>query len=337
MISLLAMDPVLDVFIVNWNAGLQLRRCLDSIRGAGRDGFELGRVVVVDNASGDRSADALDSVGFAVDVIRNGANRGFAAACNQGARGSRADYLLFLNPDVALEENSLEVPVAFMEGGENAGVGVCGVQLRDSKEIVRRSCARFPRARDFLCGSIGLQRAFPMFFPAIQMGERDHKTSGPVDHVTGAFYLVRRETFELLGGFDERFFVYLEDLDFSLRARQAGWKSYYLATARAYHKGGGCSEQAKAERLCYSLRSKILYGYKHFGRFGATGVLLATILVEPLSRLALAAGHGSFAEIRETVRGYSMLWKSSPTLLRAGIGGVISARSSPGGGRSAAR
>src|SRR5258708_40080093 len=103
------------------------------------------------------------------------------------------------------------------------------------------------------------------------MSDCDYFDTRRVDVVTGAFLLVRRGIFEVLGGFDERFFVYLEDVDFLYRVGQAGWRCYYLAAARAYHRGGGCSEQAKAARLFYALRSRILYSYKHFGRASAIG------------------------------------------------------------------
>jgi N-acetylglucosaminyl-diphospho-decaprenol L-rhamnosyltransferase len=92
----------IDIIIVNWNSGLRLRQCLDSMQNGSRAGFDLTRVVVIDNASSYRSASHLDLCELPLEVIRNDVNRGFAAACNQGARLSTADYLLFLNPDVRL-------------------------------------------------------------------------------------------------------------------------------------------------------------------------------------------------------------------------------------------
>ena len=137
--------PVLDIIIVNWNAGHQLRDCLESIMAAKRDGFFLDRVVVVDNASTDSSLCLSGSLKVPLVLIRNTANRGFGAACNQGADGSRADYLLFLNPDTCLFTESLSKPVQFMEhhpGGKHTGI--CGVQLVNDKGEVSRSCSRFP-------------------------------------------------------------------------------------------------------------------------------------------------------------------------------------------------
>jgi GT2 family glycosyltransferase len=163
---------------------------------------------------------------------------------------------------------------------------------------------------------LGLDRLFPNHFEGHFLGQRDHLKSGRVDQVMGAFFLVRRMLFESLGGFDERFFVYFEDLDFSYRAKQVGWQSYHLATAQSYHRGGGCSEQVKATRLCYTFCSRILYSYKHFGWMAARGVMLGTLLVEPFSRLLLAVAHKSVREMQETVQAYMMLWRSLPSLLK---------------------
>jgi len=152
------------------------------------------------------------------------------------------------------------------------------------------------------------------------MVEWDHKDSRQVDHVIGAFFLVRRNLFEMLGGFDARFFVYFEDLDFSYRAKQLGYSSYYLTSSQAYHKGGGTSEQVKDVRLFYSLRSRIIYGYKHFSWIAATMLMLGTIIVEPLSRIVLGVAHRSGCEIVETCRAYRMLWGSMPEWMKVARG-----------------
>lgn len=296
-----------DIIIANWNSGRQIYECLKSITNAEKSGFRLSRVVVIDNASTDGSADGLQDLNLPLTLICNNVNRGFAAACNQGAAGSKADYLLFLNPDTRLSEDSLAVPIAFMERPENQHIGIVGIQLIDDEGRVSRTCARFPTPGQFFAKMLGLDRLFPRVFPSHFMNEWDHRDSREVDHVMGAFFLVRRPLFEMLNGFDERFFVYLEDLDLSFRARQLGWSSFYLAAAQAYHKGGGTSEQIKAKRLFYSLRSRILYGYKHFSRVGATMLMLGTLIVEPLSRMVLGAARGSWKEIIETGRAYCML------------------------------
>ena len=140
------------------------------------------------------------------------------------------------------------------------------------------------------------------------MQEWDHGETRAVDIVMGAFLLVRRQVFEMLGGFDERFFVYYEEVDFLHSVQRAGWQSFYLNTAQAYHQGGACSNRSKAMRLFYSLRSRLIYSYKHFSRASATGVALGTLLVEPFSRLAYAVLRGRVEEIGDTLKGYAILW-----------------------------
>ena len=310
------MAPTLDIIIVNWNSGSQLRGCLDSIQKSERDGFQLGRVVVVDNASRDESAQGLEYPALPLVLIRNTQNLGFATACNQGACGSSATYFLFLNPDLRVLADSLQAVIQFMEESKNTGVGICGIELLNEQGNVSQSCSWFPSIGSLLSQTLGLDRLFPRLFRGHFLNQRDHLKSGYVDQVMGAFFLVRGNLIESLGGFDERFFVYFEDLDFSYRAHQTGWRSYYLASAQAYHKGGGCSHQAKARRLFYSLRSRILYCNKHFTWAAATGVLLATLLIEPFTRLAFTVVRGSGATMGETLQAYGMLWWALPTMKR---------------------
>ena len=301
----------LDVISVNWNSGRQLAACLASVARTSRTGFTLGRVVVVDNASQDDSTVGLDFPTLPLEVMANRTNRGFGAACNQGARGSRSDYLLFLNPDTVLESESLARPLAFLESPEGADVGVCGIQLADERGVVARSCTRFPTAGSLVAASAGLDRLLPRRFTGSFMTDWNHLDSRDVDHVIGAFYLVRRSLFERLHGFDERYFVYFEDLDFSLRAAAAGWRRHYLATARAYHRGGGSSDQVRAERLQYLLRSRLRYVRRHFSRPGAWAVTLATLVLEPAVRVTAALGRGALSQVRDTLRAYGLLVRAS--------------------------
>ncbi|WP_250124290.1 glycosyltransferase family 2 protein [Chroococcidiopsis sp. CCMEE 29] len=298
----------LDIIIVNWNSGKQLRQALLSIVSTNKDGFVLNRVVVVDNASWDNSLEELEGIGLPLTVIRNRENRGFAAACNQGAKGSKADYLLFLNPDTRLFMNSLVKPIEFMQQPENANFGICGIQLVDENGNVNRHCCYFPLPKHFFSKILGLNLLFPRRFPTYFMAGWNHAGNREVEHVIGAFYLVRCSVFISLDGFDERFFVYLEDLDFSYRAYQANWSSYYLADAQAFHKGGGTSEQVKAIRLFYSLYSRILYVYKHFPWLIATSLMLATLLIEPLVRVGGSISSRSTLQLQETLEGSAKLW-----------------------------
>jgi hypothetical protein len=306
------MLPTLDVIIVNWNAGGQLRSCLASLASSRREGFALARVVVVDNASADDSLVGLEAIELPLMLFRNDVNQGFARACNQGADGSRADYLLFLNPDTVLDPDSLDLPVMFMERAANAAVGVCGIQLVDESGNVTRNCARFPTLGTLLAVALGLPKLTRGRVRGLAMDDWSHDRTCEVDHVMGAFYLTRRGLYEAMQGFDERFFVYLEDLDLSLRVRRAGWKIVYLSETRAFHKGGGTSEQVKAARLHYVLSSRILYAFKNLGGLCGWMVMLTTVLLEPIFRIGYGLLRGELSAVAETINGYVRLWRTIP-------------------------
>jgi hypothetical protein len=143
-----------------------------------------------------------------------------------------------------------------------------------------------------------------------------HDTDRRVDHVIGAFYLVRTREFRALGGFDERFFVYLEDLDLSLRYSQHGQHCLFVAAPASYHKGGGISQQVRAARLFYATRSRILFAFKHFGTAQGWLHLGATLTVEPLARLAQALAHGRPRDGGQVLRGFALLYRDLPATLR---------------------
>jgi len=293
-----------SIVIVNWNAGAQLRECVDSVLAYAGESFES--LVLVDNGSIDGSVDEFDGWPE-VKVLRAGENLGFGKACNLGASKVTSEFLLFLNPDAKLFADTLPTAIAFMSRPENALLGICGAQLLDESGHVARSCTRFPTAKAFVAGSLGIDRWFPK--AGHFMTEWDHAETRLVDHVIGAFFLVRRQMFEDIGGFDERFFVYLEDLDFSKRASEAGWKTLFLAEAKAFHAGGGTSQQIKARRLFYATRSKILYASKHFNGIGASVVLFATLVLELPARTVLGFARGSMANVRESWSAYGLLYR----------------------------
>ncbi len=302
------MNPAtVHVVIVNWNSGAQLRECLQSFAAVADDDV-AARVTVIDNASTDRSSEGLEA-SMPLAVVRNADNRGFGAACNQGAAGSEADFLLFLNPDTRLMPGSFAEPVRYLRAHENERVGIVGIQLVDADGRVARNTARAPTAWSMVGNSVGFDRLAPRLFPSHFVTEWAHDQTRTVDQVMGAFFLVRRSLFEALGGFDERFFVYYEDLDFSVRARAQGWRSVYLSTAQAFHRGQGTTEGATARRTFYFCRSRILYARKHFGALGALAVTLATLALEPLARLAAAPRSAG-----DTLRAFAMLWRDLPNL-----------------------
>lgn len=306
---------MISILLVNWNAGHQLRDCISSIAHAKQERFTIADVVIVDNGSTDDSLVGVEQLGVSVRVIRNTENRGFAAACNQGAAEATGDYLLFLNPDTRLFEKSLSIPYNFMENPENKDVGIVSIQLLDEYSQISRSCARFPSLGMFVAQVLGINRLPGFKYLNTHLSEWAHDKTATVDHVIGAFFLIRQSLFDLLGGFDERFFVYLEDLDLSLRARQAGYKSVYLADVQAFHAGGGTSRQVKAHRLFYSLRSRLLYGFKHFSPWQAWVFVLITLGIEPVTRTIFSLVGSGLTGVRITWRAYGMLWRDIRSIL----------------------
>jgi GT2 family glycosyltransferase len=291
------------IVIVNWNAGEQLRNCIESVR-AYHSGL-VGKCIVVDNGSTDGSTDFLADAKD-VELILTEKNLGYAAACNLGASHGSGQFILLLNPDACLLTDTLASSVRYMEDHAAAGVGILGVQLIGDDGQVQRTSACFPTVGAMRAKSIGATTLVKHW--DYHMQDWDHAETRRVDHLIGAYFLVRRELFERHSGLDERYFLYLEDLDFSYRAALSGSSSVYLAEVQAYHKGGGTSEQVKAHRLFYSLRSRMLYAFKHFPKPAAISVSTATIALERLSRLGMLILRGRWREIGDLGRGYRMLW-----------------------------
>jgi GT2 family glycosyltransferase len=303
------------IVIVNWNSGLQLKACVDSIAQFG--GEHVEKIIVVDNGSVDGSEMAVDEDPN-VALIRTGENLGFGAACNIGAQAGNSPYILFLNPDTCLKAGSLSIPLDFMGRPENAKVGICGIQLVDEQGNVSRTCSRYPTLGRLVSSALGLDKLPGLEGSGMHMRDWDHKDTRQVDQVIGAFYLMRRDLFEHAGGFDERFFVYFEEVDVAWRCKLAGWSSWYLTEAQAFHAGGGTSRQVKGRRLFYSLRSRLLYAFKHFPLWQAWILVGVTNLLEPFTRSIWCLLCGDFAGIRHTWAAYSLLWRSMGHILRGG-------------------
>jgi hypothetical protein len=307
--------PGLDIVIVTWNAGRQIHACLEALAASRWSGLTLDKVILSDNDSRDGSLAALPDSDLPLVVLQNGENLGFGRACNRGAAAGQAELLLFLNPDTRVAPDAVAAAVAELMKPENDAVGVLGAQLLNDDGTVARCCARLPRAGNFWSMIFGLHRLFPQRAAGMLMTDWDHADSRDVDHVMGAFYLVRRSLFQALGGFDDRFFLYLEDLDFSNQMAAAGWRSRYFAAAKVHHASGGISAQIPARRLFLSLQSRLLYSFKHFSPLAAWGVLAGTCLLEPWPRLTLALTRGSLKEAGFCLAAFGQLYASLPRTL----------------------
>jgi GT2 family glycosyltransferase len=220
---------VLRIIIVNWNTRGVLRACLDSIKDFPPP-FPL-ETIVVDNASTDDSVDFLGKEYPGVCVIVNRENRGFAAACNQGARSAAAPWLLFLNPDTLVHSGTLAGAVSFMEQHPEAGVMGCRTVNCDGS--LQATAFAFPGKLRIFAYVSGLNRVLKL------SRFTDHSALRTPDYVQGSFLLVRREAFAACGGFDETFFLYAEEIDLCLRVKAAGFHIYYFPDIFITHLGGG--------------------------------------------------------------------------------------------------
>lgn len=303
------MLPGLDIILVNRNSGGELFDCLSSIVPAEKNAFSLCRVCVVDDASKDNSVTGLAEMPLPLEILSNSEHTGYGASCNRGAENSSADYILFLNTDSILMADSLDQPIRYMEQEEHSQVGIVGIQLLNEEGAVARMCTRFPTAGRMISNVLGLDRLFPRLFPSHQMNRWNHLDTREVDHVMGAFMLVRRSLFAQVGGYDEQFFVYMEDLDLSLRIRGFGFSAIYLASARAIHKSGGTGRRVRSESFFFDLRSRIQYAFKHFGIFQGCVVSAVFLLVEPVVRILFAARYMNGGKLRTITEAYGRLWK----------------------------
>lgn len=227
------MQNKVSIVIVSYNTRDFLRACLTSIS----DHYPglLYRVTVVDNASEDGTVGSVEAEFPEVRLIKNPANLGYARAVNQGIEASDSPYVLVLNPDIEVRAGSIENMVEFMESHSDAGIA--GARLVYPDGTLQASCRTFYTLPVVLLRRTFLGKLFPNA-KAVRdhlMADWDHKTNRPVDWVIGASMMVRKEAFEKVGGMDERFFLYLEDVDWCSRMQKHGYRVYYVADAEMKH------------------------------------------------------------------------------------------------------
>lgn len=230
--------PACAVVIVNYNAGPLL---VDAARSALEAG--ASEIVIVDNDSKDGSIEALllAGLGPSVRVIRNGANLGFAAACNIGATASTAPLLLFLNPDCSLDRLALYRLAAAIMADDL--IGMAGpLLLNPDNSEQRGGRRRIPTPLSGFTHGFGLSRVAPALFEDFnQDGVELPKAPAPVEAISGSCMMVRRSAADAVGPWDEGYFLHAEDLDYCLRFSRAGWQIVFVPDATATHVGGASS------------------------------------------------------------------------------------------------
>jgi N-acetylglucosaminyl-diphospho-decaprenol L-rhamnosyltransferase len=266
---------MLSVVIVNYNVKYFLEQCLCSVKKAMESsGTHAGHdfqteVLVVDNHSSDGSIDYLQSRFPFVRFIANTENTGFARANNQALQQCRGEYILFLNPDTILPEDAFSQCFSFMEAHPDAGA--LGVRMIDgSGQYLPESKRGFPAPWVSFCRMSGLTKLFPhsKLLARYYLGHLSPAATHPVDVLSGAFMWVRKAVLDKTGGFDERFFMYAEDIDLSYRIQQSGYHNYYLSTPTIIHfKGESTRRDVRYVRLFYT--AMIQFVQKHYQGAGA--------------------------------------------------------------------
>ena len=298
---------MIDVVIVNWNSSEYLQKCIQSIFSTDNKNF-IEKLFIIDNNSADLSLQQI-KLNDKIAIIRNEENRGFAKACNQGFKLSTANYVLLLNPDTQLLNNTLQDCITFMNKTNN--VDILGCQLLNDYGEITPSCSRFPTPSGIFRDAIGLSKLIPSIFkPGIIMADWDHKESKFVDQVMGAFMFMRKSIFEKIGYFDEQFFVYYEEVDFSKRLSEIGGKSFFDTEIKAIHTREGTTSSVKAFRLFLNLQSRLKYAKKHFKSSGYWCVWFCTFFIEPLTRSVSLLFSDKKNEIPDLFKGYWLLLKN---------------------------
>ena len=247
----------LAVVIVNFNTGDWLGRCLRSLEVAR---YDLAvDVVVVDNASTDGSADVAEGLSW-VRLLRNPTNRYLSPAWNQGAVATDAPYLLFLNPDTEWFGGSLGDLLRAAHADPKAGI--VGPMLRNVDGTVYASGRRFPGLLDGLGHAfVSLVRSDNAFTRRYRMSDWDRATPRVVDWVSGACMLMPRAAFDAVGGFDERFPLYAEELDIATRLRDAGWHVLFTPDVEVIHAVGVSTGGDRRPHRLVVMHSDSLFRY----------------------------------------------------------------------------
>ena len=262
--SLPAMQPLVSVIIVSWNACDYLVQCLKSLT-PDVCVYPM-EIIVVDNASSDGSAEAVASRFPNVRLIRNSANLGFAKANNIGIAHSRGRYLALINSDVKLLPHCLTRLVDYCE--QHPEVGMVGPRIFGGDGKLQRSCRGFPTLWNMFCRALALDRIFPRYklFTSYTLWHWLQNDLRTVDILAGSFWLVRRQAVEQVGLLDESFFMYGEDMDWCKRFWDRGWKLVFVPSAEAFHYGGASSANAPLRFYIEKQRADFQYWKKHHSR-----------------------------------------------------------------------
>jgi len=270
----------LSVIIVSYNVKYFLEQCLCSLTRACRN-MET-EIWVVDNHSTDSSIAYLQPRFGNVKFINNPTNEGFAKANNQALARVTGEYILFLNPDTLLAEDCIEKCLAFMH--EKKDCGLLGVHMIDGNgKFLKESKRGLPTLSNSFYKMCGLAKLFPRSprFAGYYLGQLPEKENYPIDVIAGAFMMAPASVLKKTGSFDERFFMYGEDVDLSYRVQKAGFTNYYFAGTSIVHFKGESSPRPTAKQVRVFYDAMAIFVKKHFAGKG-----IAAFFVYPSIRLA---------------------------------------------------
>ncbi len=269
----------LSILIVTYNSAPLISGLLDHLqreKQAHAHALTM-EVVVVDNQSSDSTAALVAAQHPWVKLVASPSNLGFAAGNNLAARVASGDLLLLLNPDALPEPGALAEGVRLMR--TQAEVGLGGGELRDLSGAAQPSARMFPTLRDEFFTFSGLAHRFAAhpWLGRLNRGGADRQAVADVDWIPGAFVFIRQAAFAQLGGFDERYFMYYEEVDLCRALQQRGWRVRYWPALKALHIGGASARTVKQARVSragsqlelWRMRSALLYYRKHHGMLAA--------------------------------------------------------------------
>ena len=252
----------LSVIIVNYNVKYHLEQCLRSVQKAS-EGVET-EIWVVDNASSDGSIEYLQPIFPDVHFIGNKENVGFSRANNQAIRESKGDYVLLLNPDTIVAEDTLKGCIDFLDS--HPKVGATGVRMLNADgSFAPESRRGLPTPFTSFCKMTGLASLFPKSrtFGKYYMKYLNAEEATPIDVISGAFNMLRRKVLDEVGLLDEDFFMYGEDIDLSYRILLAGWQNYYLPYYILHYKGESTAKSSfRYVHVFYN--AMLIFFNKHF-------------------------------------------------------------------------
>lgn len=258
----------LSIIIVNYNVKYFLEQCLHSILN-GSQNLQT-EIFVVDNNSVDGSIKMVRDKFPGVKLIENKDNKGFSAANNQAIRAATGEYILLLNPDTIVEDDTLNKVLEFMD--IHADAGGLGVKMIDGKgKFLPESKRGLPTPLVSFFKVFGLSALFPKskLFGKYHLGYLDQDSTHTVDVLSGAFMLLRRKVLEKTGLLDESFFMYGEDIDLSYRITQAGYKNYYFPGTRIIHYKGESTKKSSLNYIFVFYNAMIIFARKHFSKKNA--------------------------------------------------------------------